>query len=169
VSNQSLVLQSVTRARAGLYTCVGSNQEGDGESNPVYLDVKCKSTCFRKRQKIQFSFFFFVEIVASLMFPAPKREIFCVRFSVPDWNVVVTSRSSPVSRSNYSVLYVVVQIYLCHFTISSLKRTLVFIMLKNSVRSSKRTSYFTTTKIDWLMLFREIIAVYSETRKKPQM
>lgn len=40
ISNQSLFLQSVTRSHAGTYTCIGSNQEGDGESNPVFLDVK---------------------------------------------------------------------------------------------------------------------------------
>ncbi|GJQ65919.1 hypothetical protein Trydic_g4019 [Trypoxylus dichotomus] len=51
VSNQSLVLQSVTRSRAGLYTCVGSNQEGDGESNAVQLDVKFAPICRPGQQK----------------------------------------------------------------------------------------------------------------------
>ncbi|KRT78415.1 hypothetical protein AMK59_7471, partial [Oryctes borbonicus] len=51
VSNQSLVLQSVTRSRAGLYTCVGSNQEGDGESNVVQLDVKFAPVCRPGQQK----------------------------------------------------------------------------------------------------------------------
>jgi hypothetical protein len=36
------------------------------------------------------------------------------------------------------------------------------IIFKNSVRTSKRTPHFTITKINWLMLFKEIIAVYIE-------
>jgi hypothetical protein len=35
-------------------------------------------------------------------------------------------------------------------------------LFKNTVRTSKRTPHFTITKINWLTLFKEIIAVYSE-------
>jgi hypothetical protein len=44
---------------------------------------------------------------------------------------------------------------------------LVYVSFKNSVRTSKRTPNFTITKIKWLMLVKEIIAVYSENHAKP--
>jgi hypothetical protein len=40
-------------------------------------------------------------------------------------------------------------------------------LFKNSVRTSKRTPRFTIAKINWLMLFKEIIAVYRENHTKP--
>jgi hypothetical protein len=40
-------------------------------------------------------------------------------------------------------------------------------LFKNPVRTSKRTPPFTNTKINWLTLFKEIIAVYSENHAKP--
>jgi hypothetical protein len=40
-------------------------------------------------------------------------------------------------------------------------------IFNNPVRTSKRTPHFTITKINWLMLFKEIIAVYSENHAKP--
>jgi hypothetical protein len=40
-------------------------------------------------------------------------------------------------------------------------------LFKNSVRTSKRTPHITITKINWLTLFTEIIAVYCEYRMKP--
>jgi hypothetical protein len=49
---------------------------------------------------------------------------------------------------------------------SPLKPKLVFITFKNSVRTSKRTPYFTITKINWLMLFKEIIHVHIESHTK---
>jgi hypothetical protein len=40
-------------------------------------------------------------------------------------------------------------------------------LFKNSVCTSETTPNFTITKINWLMLFKEIIAVYSENQAKP--
>jgi hypothetical protein len=40
-------------------------------------------------------------------------------------------------------------------------------LFKNPVRTSKRTPHFTITKINWLTLFKEIIAVCSENNAKP--
>ncbi|XP_052125087.1 nephrin [Frankliniella occidentalis] len=45
IANQSLVLQGVSRASAGNYTCVGFNQEGEGVSNSFYLNVMFAPTC----------------------------------------------------------------------------------------------------------------------------
>jgi hypothetical protein len=43
---------------------------------------------------------------------------------------------------------------------------LVQMTFKNSVRTAKKTPHFTITKINWLTLFKEIIAVYSENHTK---
>jgi hypothetical protein len=40
-------------------------------------------------------------------------------------------------------------------------------LFKNSVRTSKRRPHLTITTINWLTLFKEIIAVYSENHTKP--
>jgi hypothetical protein len=39
-------------------------------------------------------------------------------------------------------------------------------VFKNSVRTAKKTLHFAITKINWLTLFKEIIAVYSENHTK---
>ncbi|PSN53391.1 hypothetical protein C0J52_03815 [Blattella germanica] len=52
ISNQSLVLQSVSRASAGNYTCVGYNTEGDGESNSFYLNVMYSPTCKANQTRV---------------------------------------------------------------------------------------------------------------------
>jgi hypothetical protein len=40
-------------------------------------------------------------------------------------------------------------------------------MFKNLVRTAKKTQHLTVPKVNWLMLFKEITAVYSENHMKP--
>lgn len=42
VSNQTLVLQGVSRKRSGYYTCAAANIHGSSESNSLRLNIKCK-------------------------------------------------------------------------------------------------------------------------------
>jgi hypothetical protein len=44
---------------------------------------------------------------------------------------------------------------------------LIYTIFKNFVPTSKKTHRVCITKINWLMLFREIIAVYSENHTEP--
>jgi hypothetical protein len=39
-------------------------------------------------------------------------------------------------------------------------------IFNNSVRTAKKTPHFTITKINWLTLFKEIIAVYCKNHMK---
>jgi hypothetical protein len=52
-------------------------------------------------------------------------------------------------------------------TLNPLKPKLAETVLKTSVRTAKKTQHLTVTKINWLTLFKEIIAVYCENRTKP--
>ncbi|CAL4149712.1 unnamed protein product, partial [Meganyctiphanes norvegica] len=51
-SNQSLVLQRVTRASSGLYTCQAANMEGTATSSALYLNVKYLPLCAPGQQLV---------------------------------------------------------------------------------------------------------------------
>jgi hypothetical protein len=54
----------------------------------------------------------------------------------------------------------------CSKTLINLKPKLVCIIFKDSVFTAKKTQLVSITKITWLILFKEIIAVYSENHAK---
>ncbi|XP_063871113.1 hemicentin-2-like [Scylla paramamosain] len=51
VTNSSLTLRNVTAKMRGLYTCVGSNGEGDGQSNALNLNVEFVPVCRPGRRR----------------------------------------------------------------------------------------------------------------------
>jgi hypothetical protein len=51
-------------------------------------------------------------------------------------------------------------------SIDRLKLKLIETTFKESVRTAKKTLHLSITKISWLMLFKEIIAVYFENHTK---
>lgn len=42
ITNQSLVLQSISKQTHGQYMCRATNAQGSVSSNDLYLDIKCK-------------------------------------------------------------------------------------------------------------------------------
>ncbi|CAH1104095.1 unnamed protein product [Psylliodes chrysocephalus] len=52
MSDQSLVLQNVARSTAGNYTCMATNLEGKGISNPVKLVVRYAPICVQDREEL---------------------------------------------------------------------------------------------------------------------
>jgi hypothetical protein len=62
--------------------------------------------------------------------------------------------------------YVTVMWTYIKFRINPLKK-LAYLIFTNSVRTAKKTQRFYITKINWLMLFKKITAVYSENHTKP--
>ncbi|XP_054263160.1 neural cell adhesion molecule 2-like [Macrosteles quadrilineatus] len=52
ITNHTLVLQSVSRNSSGLYSCVATNSEGDGESKPFDLNVKFEPECLGSQQRV---------------------------------------------------------------------------------------------------------------------
>ncbi|KAB0805660.1 hypothetical protein PPYR_02630 [Photinus pyralis] len=52
INNQSLVLQNVRRDKTGSYLCVANNEEGEGESNSIHLEIEYSPTCRSKKPAI---------------------------------------------------------------------------------------------------------------------
>jgi hypothetical protein len=73
------------------------------------------------------------------------------------WTVVANLKITHCAGTTLETRFEVENIIQVSINLSKLK--LVKMTFKNSVVTSKRTPHFTITKINWLTLFKEIIAV----------
>jgi hypothetical protein len=87
-----------------------------------------------------------------------KTNKFDNRSAISDFAIIQLTKNniSSVRQQHFSNLT----------AFNPLKPKLVQIIYKNSERTAKKTQDFTITKINWLRLFKEIIAVHSENRTK---
>lgn len=77
MADSKLQLLNVTSDMRGLYTCVGSNQEGDGQSNALNLNVQCKCwRVFMYLWLVRFSKLFVHFVMYWLELVMPPRLIF---------------------------------------------------------------------------------------------
>lgn len=57
ITNQSLVLQSISKQTHGQYMCRATNTQGSVSSNDLYLDIKCEFFFHARKQETFPSFF----------------------------------------------------------------------------------------------------------------
>jgi hypothetical protein len=77
----------------------------------------------------------------------------------------IHKESSQLTPNNLGSYYSVIKL-LANY-INPLKPKIAWVILNNSVRPAKRKPHFTITKINWLMLLKEILPVYSKNHRKP--
>ncbi|XP_054709678.1 neural cell adhesion molecule 1-like [Uloborus diversus] len=81
VSNQSLVLQKVQRRNRGRYSCTGTNSEGQGESNHVYLRVQFAPVCKSGQQTVYGAMLHFPVEIACEVEADPEEVTFRWEFN----------------------------------------------------------------------------------------
>ena len=80
IHNHTLVIQNVQRHWAGIYTCVASNDEGDGESNAIALHVRCKSFYLHLSNFYDCDFLFYVTIFYEIKIIGANQLVSFERF-----------------------------------------------------------------------------------------
>jgi hypothetical protein len=71
ITNQSLVLQSISKQTHGQYMCRAGNSQGSVSSNDLYLDIKCE---FGKQNKANF-YCHFIGFISQRTFRSPNVPV----------------------------------------------------------------------------------------------